>query len=300
MLDFTTSLVREKIEFVDDAPDSADSRAVLDPLLAAAAKAGDSVIRSNRLLLTLVRKGASERVVVRAKNMHSTLRFAGKILQDFYHNGMFANRAPPFEWEKTWASALSDYEHRFTPDIWAAVYINGQPVFRTRDYPFVDVIEKCALQAMDDYGATMGHTRTAFQKIGRAVRINHTSSVATVLNDANNVMRGGITYRGESGDGTFNFLAVGGEKNARTIQSIAVAADFVEGLNLRYIVAYLFSKQADGTATAQDAQRLDAAVARVAVLEKNVAAFEGKYNVTYSPAKPAFTGGQAPSGRRQS
>lgn len=288
MLDFTTSLVREKIEFIDDAPDSEESRAVMDPVLAAAAKGGDAVIRSNRLLLTLVRRGASERVVVRAKNMHSTLRFAGKILHDFYRNGMFANRAEPFDWEQTWSGVLSDYEHRFTPDIWSAVYINGQPVYHTRAYPFVDVVERCALQAMDDYGATMGHTTSAFQKIGRSVRIDHTSSVATVMTEANNVMRCGITYRGETGDGTFNFMAIGGEKSNRIVQSIGTAAAFVEALNLRYIVGAMRAKLAAGTAGGDDTARLDAASARIGTLAKAIETFEGVYNVTYSPAKPPF------------
>jgi hypothetical protein len=287
MLDFTTSLVREKIEFVDDAPDSAESRAVMDPVLSAA-KGGDHVIRSNRLLLALVRRGATERLVVRAKNMHSTLRFAGKILHDFYRNGMFANRAEPFHWEQTWQSVLSDYEHRFTPDIWSAVYINGKPVYRTRDYPFVDVVERCALEAMDDYDATMGHTRTAFQKIGRSVRINHTSSVATVLNDGNNVMRCGITHRGEGGDGTFNFMAIGGEQSNRIVQSVGTAADFVEALNLHYIAKVGQEKASAGRATVEDQVRLDAATARLGTLRTAIRAFEEAYNVSYSPAKPAL------------
>ena len=178
--EFTASLVREKIIFADDSAGSG---------------AEPTVIKSNRIFLKLGVRAASEKIVVRAQNMHTTLRIASKILFSHHKGGALLERDTPFDWEGMWDQVLSTYEKEFNPAIWAAVYINGKPFFKTNKSPFVDVIEKCALLTIDNYDATMGVTESALKQIGRAVRINHSSNVATVFTDNGDSMRCGIIHR---------------------------------------------------------------------------------------------------------
>ena len=125
MEEFNASLVREKIVLIDeDGPEVYEGEA---------GKGGDgkgpTVIRSNRIFLKLGARAATEKVVVRAQNMHTTLRIASKLLFSYYKQGLFIDRLTDVEWDRLWDSVLSTYEKEFNPDIWAAIYINGKPVF---------------------------------------------------------------------------------------------------------------------------------------------------------------------------
>ena len=86
MDDFNTALIREKIIFVDE---ESGKEAKAD---------GHSVVRSNRIFLKLEKDGKSEKVVVRAQNMHTTLRVAGKIMQEFYRKGPLSPHLGSISW----------------------------------------------------------------------------------------------------------------------------------------------------------------------------------------------------------
>jgi hypothetical protein len=72
---------------------------------------GHNVIRSNRILLKLESEdgeeaGYAEKVVVRAQNMHTTLRLASRVMQEFYRGGMLGGRR--INWDDTWQSLQLD------------------------------------------------------------------------------------------------------------------------------------------------------------------------------------------------
>lgn len=281
MEDFNTSLVREKIVFIDDAvpPDIDDM------------EEGPNVVRSNRVFLKLGDKG-TEKVVVRAQNMHTTLRMASKVLADYFKNGALSERAKPLDWDEHWAAMLSNYEREFNPYNWAAVYINGRPVFRTKTSPFVDVVEQCALLTIDNYDATMKVAQGALKKVGKAMRIKHSTSVAAVLTDNGEVMRCGFLYRADGNDLAFNFSASGGEMPGRVVQSTGIAAALLEALNLRYITKRLQEKMGEtsGMKSTAEANQLRGATGRLVALDKGISSFEELYDVRYRPEKPVFFG----------
>jgi len=74
---------------------------------------GPTIIRSNRIFLKLGRRAASENVVVRAQNMHTTLRIASKIMFSYFKQGAFLGRPTPYDWNAQWESVLSTYEQEF-------------------------------------------------------------------------------------------------------------------------------------------------------------------------------------------
>src|SRR5690348_5788574 len=100
MEEFNTSLVREKIIFVDDASVGAGGTPK-EPV----------VIRSNRIFLRLgATPAVTEKIVIRAQNMHSTLRLAAKVLHGYYSEGSILVRTMPFDWTAQWDAVLCDYE----------------------------------------------------------------------------------------------------------------------------------------------------------------------------------------------
>ncbi len=281
MEDFNTSLVREKIVFIDDAvtPD-------IDDL-----EDGPNVVRSNRVFLKLGDK-QGEKVVVRAQNMHTTLRMASLILAEYFKHGPLQGRDKPPEWNEYWDTILSNYEREFNPYNWAAIYANGRPIFRTKTSPFVDVVEQCALLTVDNYDATMKVAQGALKKVGKQMRIKHMTSVAAVLTDNGEQMRCGFLYRADGNDLAFNFSATGGELASRVVQSTGIAAALLEALNLRYITRKLQEKMGEtsGMKSTAEANQLRGATGRLVALDKRISTFEEQFDVRYRPEKPVFFG----------
>jgi hypothetical protein len=281
MKDFSTSLVREKIEFLDDSAEG----------LAKAA-----VVRSNRIFLRLPSADDSARVdkiVIRTQTMPTALRLAGKVMFSYYRNGIFSVRSEPYDWATQWEAVLSGYDLAFTPDLWAAVYVNGKSAFKTINSPFVDIVEQCALLSLDNYDAAIHVTEDALRKIGRAMRINHSSNVAAVLSDSGAEMRCGIIHRTDGRDATFNFMASGGaDVSHRVVQSFGTAAAFVEAINLQRVIRTMQEKirAREAAKASPEATKLRAATARMTAIDKAINSFEDMYSVRYRPAKPDFFG----------
>lgn len=276
MEEFNTSLVREKIIFVDGSPD--EGGLAKEPV----------VIRSNRIFLRLGVVPVTEKVVIRAQNMHVTLRLAAKLLYHYYQDGLLLDRSASFDFAKQWDASLSAYDKEYNPDLWAAVYIGGKSVFKTVTSPFVDVIEKCALLSIDNYDATMEVTENALKQIGRAVRINHSSNVATTFSDNGVTMRCGIIHRSSDKDTTFSFTVTGGIQRERVVQSIGMVAAYLELFNLRFTIDNLQNKIRKGVVqrAGPESAQIRAAISRQGLINKAILSFESTYDVKYRPEKP--------------
>jgi len=274
MEDFNTSLVREKIIFTEGEIGEVEAK---EPV----------IIRSNRIFLKL---GSKEKAVVRAQNMHTTLRMAARVLGAFFKDGPLLTRKTPLDWEAEWQEAVSKYERDFNTQLWGAVYINGKSVFKTQTSPFVDVIEKCALLAMDNYDTTMEVTENALKQVGRDMRINHSSNVAAVFSDMGDSLRCGIIHRSEGKDAAFNFTAHAGQRDTRIVQSFGASAAYLEAFNLRFVIHSLRDKIRMGEAktVSTENQQIRAAIVRQGAINRAIKTFEDIYNVTYRPAKPDF------------
>lgn len=279
MKDFSTSLVREKIEFLDDGAEGISKAAV---------------VRSNRIFLRLPAAddpAKLDKIVIRTQTMPTALRLAGKVMFSYYRNGVFSARAEPYDWAAQWEAVLSGFDQTFTPDLWAAVYVNGKSAFKTINSPFVDIVEQCALLSIDNYDAAIHVTEDALRKIGRAMRINHASNVAAVLSDNSVEMRCGIIHRTDGRDATFNFMASGGaDVSHRVVQSFGTAAAFVEAINLQRVIRTMQEKirAREAAKASPEATKLRAAVARMTAIDKAINSFEDMYSVKYRPAKPDF------------
>lgn len=277
MDDFNTALIREKIVFVDEKGGPATSD-------------GHNIVRSNRIFLKLAMeegdKEYTEKVVVRAQNMHTTLRLAGRVMQEFYRAGMLLGRR--INWEDVWQSLQSNYEREYNPYNWGAIYANGQPLFKTKQSTFVDIIEKCAQLTVENYDASMQVTQGALKSLGKSVQINHSTTVAAVFTDTGEHLRVGIILRQAGKDSTFNITAAGGEPNSRVVQTLGIAATLLEAINLRHIIDGIEAKAGTKKAGASDAAQLRNATARLVSLDKSITDFEELYEVRYRPEKPVF------------
>ena len=277
MEDFNSSLVREKIIFSEGENGESTEK---EPI----------IIRSNRIFLKLEHNSGMEKVVIRAQNMHTTLRIAAKILHGYYNGGPLLSRSTPFNWDEQWQESLSSYEKEFNTEMWCAIYIDGRSIFKTKTSPFVDVIEKCALLTLDNYDTTMDVTENALKQIGHAMRINHSSSVAAVFTDNGDSMRCGIIHRTDKKDMAFNFIAVNGLQHTRIIQSFGATAAYLEAFNLRFMIHMLRDKIRMGQAktVSPENNQIRAAITRQAAINRAILSFETAYSVKYRPAKPDF------------
>ena len=103
MKSLNTSLLRDK--FV-----------ISDPKLANKKDAA-TIALSNRMVLVLVnpQTDTHETYVVRAQNMHSVVRMAAHILDEYNTNGPIAARGY-YNWEKAWEETLTDHEQNYNPE----------------------------------------------------------------------------------------------------------------------------------------------------------------------------------------
>ncbi|MGM0422504.1 MAG: hypothetical protein ACQEQL_05330 [Pseudomonadota bacterium] len=281
MSEFHTSLVREKIIFDDFGQDGNDPFAV------------ENVIRSNRMVLDLERANERETVVVRAQNMHSTLRMAAKVINNFYKGGgSFQKREAMPNWKGMWDQTLSAYEQDYNRDnLWGAVYIDGKAVFRTRQARFMDIIEQCALVTRDEYDTTKDVAEYALKQLGRDIKITHQSNIAALIVDKPEGLRCGISHRSDGKDTVFNFLMQkGAARTDRINHGFIMAAAFLEGINLGYTVRRRRTELAEGkiSKNSKDVEQMNDARERQMVLNREIIAIEELYKINYRPEKPNF------------
>jgi hypothetical protein len=277
MEDFNTSLVREKIVFTEGVSSDESEK---EPV----------VIRSNRIFLKLGNGPDAEKVVIRAQNMHTTLRIASRMLQTYYNQGALLSPEKVVNGDDLWESSLSGYEKDYNKECWCAIYINGRSIFKTITSPFVDVIEKCALLTLDNYDTAMNVTETALKKVGRDMHIQHNSNVAAVFTDHGDHMRCGVIHRSNKKDAAFNFTATNGQQPTRITQSMGATAAYLEAFNLRFVIDNIRHKIRSGEVktVSHENSQIRAAIARQGAINRAILSFEEIYNVKYRPAKPDF------------
>ena len=143
-----TSLLREKFSIKEQKNDT--------PLTIKAS--------SNRMVLNLqAGELPTETFVVRTNSMHSCTRITALIIADYEKTGPLATRIKSIDWKDMWDKALNDYERRYNPDRWLAIYHQGKPVFFYGHYhSFLNVIEHCDFLNKGDYAKSIELAETAF------------------------------------------------------------------------------------------------------------------------------------------
>ncbi|MCB9996583.1 MAG: hypothetical protein H6869_09125 [Rhodospirillales bacterium] len=283
MSEFNTSLLREKFVIHDAMPSELTGDETITAL-------------SNRMKVKLVSKDriTSETYVVRAQNMHTTVRLAAQMVKDFYDYGSLTERPDPFRWDKAYTSITKGYEEQYNPQRWVAVYQGGRSVFEDgpgERHPFLDIVEQCDARNKGDYEKAMEIAKDAFKQAGKLVNIEHDSNVALIMKVTEQEGKCGVILRGPNKTTTFNMTAHAKKgRPVRPSQCLTAAAAFLEGIQLAFLIG--MSKQKlryELIAHASDeAQKAEAASHKVGRLNSAISQFENMLNVSYRPDRPNF------------
>lgn len=279
MSEFHSSLLREKFSIHDSDPVSHEQKSI--------------IALSNRLIVELKgqKKEHTEIFVVRAQNMHSCVRMAARILKSYKTSGPIMNRTKPFDWEAAWDAIVNDYEYRYNPDRWVAIYHAGRIIFQAGEHHMLlDVIEQCDAKNAHHYEKALPMAEDAFKKAGKVVKIDYDSNVALVINLSPKQGRFGVIMRGPNRTTTFNFSLTAKKDPLNYAQCLAAAACFLEGVQLAFMVGMNNIKLFMGIIkrhTTEEKMTKEAG-RRLGRLNAEIANLERAYDVYYRPEKPEF------------
>jgi hypothetical protein len=279
--DFRTSLLREKFILRDPAGDLSDAPPV--------------IALSNRIVLPLTSEHGeeSETYVVRTQNMHSCARLAAAIAKEYFDRGAIMNRQSPFHWKGLWGDVIKGYEKDWNPDIWAAIYFKGRPIFEEGErHPFLDIIEQCDSFNQGKYDDSVKFAEQAFHEAGKAMKIDHDSNIALIISVKEDEAKGGVILRGAHKKTTFNYTAkrrAGGE-NIRIPTMLTVSAAFLEGVQLAFSVGMGNTKRIAGFIEkfSDEDRKNKRGAERLINLNTAIESFEKKYYVSYRLDRPNF------------
>lgn len=281
MLEFNSTLLREKFSILDSSLDQEEETAI--------------IALSNRLVVSLKSKNAehTETFVIRTQNMHSCVRMAARMLKSHRTGGPIMTRAKPYDWEASWDAIVNDYEYRFNEDRWVAIYYQGKVVFEEGErHIFLDVIEKCDAQNKGAYEASIPMAEQAFKQTGKVVKINHDSNVALVIDLETYAGKFGVIVRGPTKTTTFNFSVAPRNKKEplNFAQCIAACACYLEGVQLAFMLGMNHEKLRLGIIErfSKEEKQTREAGQRLGRLNAEIANLERTYIVNYRPEKPDF------------
>jgi hypothetical protein len=277
MINFDTTLLREKFVITDKGLSHASVAAV-----------------SNRMVLNLVNAdNVMTQFVVRAQNMHSCIRLCARILNASSLAGIINDAFDSGQWQRVWSPVHNQYERKYNPDLWAAIYCNGKAVFSYGErHPFLDVIEKCAVEHGAAYEMSIP---LAEDKIStnKPVEIDYNGNVALAIDYEPKKGRNGIILRTASRSTTFSYTIEQQKKKGDPLnyaQCLSSTAAFLEGIQLSYKAGHYqgqfdreeISKRSD------EYKHMQAAYKRLRRLSAEVSNLEETYIVNYRPEKPSF------------
>lgn len=284
MFEFQTSLIREKI-VIDQTVAFPDRR-----------KADNPVIRSNRIDLHMVKDTViSEKCVVRAQNMHTTLRFAARIFLNFHKlNNFRPSNGDRIDWDSVWDQCLSGYEKEYNGDnIWGAVYVRGKPVFSLNEQKYMDVIEQCALVSKGHYDDTKEVVESMMGKLGKDVQVSQTHNVSSTIADTvvGEGTRCSMMHRAPEKNMIFTFLLDRGRSRIdRIFHGMIIQANYLEVFNLNFLIQSLRNDIKTGKIKkgSRRARQLHSALNRKEFVKREIHSIESAYDVSYRPERPAL------------
>lgn len=250
--------------------------------------------RSNRLPVTLsTGDNKPEIFIIRTSHMHTCIRMAGAILNEFHTHGPIMSRNPPLKWDLLWEErVLNGYERLHTPDAWCCIYNNGQKVFSYgQQHSFLDIIEKCDAVSGTSYDKAITLAEDSFRKAGKHVKIHYDSNIALVVAMDEKQARSGMVLRSLERSTTFNFYVTAAEKvPIEPAQIMYISAAFLEGVQLAYMVGYNLEKMRVGLleAYSEEHKKVKNAQQRLIKLDQEITAFNNIHSMRYRPERPNF------------
>jgi len=258
----------------------------------------------NRILLPLVSPNGQvkERLIIRSHSMHTALRMAATICQEFFTLGPLLNRQRPYDWNKAWDNVVADFERIYAPQTWVCVYNNGRSVYHSGEYhPFLDVIEQCDIKNRAEYDNAVLIAEDVFRQAGKDVSISHEATIGFVIGATDEHARCGLILRAPRRTATFNFkieqYPEDPEGNSKPYgkppepyQSLRIAADFLEAIQLAVSTGFIHSKVERGLIrwTNPEAKKIKSAHRRIGRLNQSINFMEDLFRIRYRPEKPDF------------
>lgn len=280
-MDIDTSLLREKFVIKErDLKGSARPLHIVAP--------------STRMPITLQLGGLPpETYVVRTKSTYSCARFVVALMADYERHGPFTGRSIKPDWHELWQKTLSNYDKFYNQSYWVALYKDGKKVFSEGQYHAIfDVIEKCDAKKKNNYEKSLKLAEDAFSAAGRDTRIEHESNVAMVAVLNNTQQRCSMILRSSDKTTTFNYAIKINDSSVTlsSTQGLSTAADFLEGVELCYLVGANNAALALNEVKEFSDEDKRARKARVRINEiiAQINSMENRFAVRYRPERPDF------------
>jgi len=277
--EFSTSLLREK--FI-----------VKDKVVSSSGKIIE--VKSNRVFFTLGTGSKKENLVIRSKQAYISIIMASRILRDYFFEDEdpILKRVIPIDWQALWATTLSDYEKEYNPELWCAVYVNGNSVFQYQEPEFVDVIERCANVVPSDYGSISETLEDMIERAGEHKKVEYVSDFASTMYLKNGkVSCSVINNLSANNKSAFNLDISGGDNIGSLVEeSLLVSAAFLEIFDLRFFISKV-QAQIDNSEideNHENVKRMRSAIVRTNKVHEFISEMEAEYNIEYFPERPNF------------
>ncbi len=280
-MDIDTSLLREKFEIEEKNAQNKNSALKI-------------VCPSTRMLIDLkAGETTSEIYAVRTNSMHSCVRMVAQMVMEFEKRGPIVRRVEPLDWSELWHNALSGYDRTFNHKRWVSIHHNGKVIYSSGEYhSFFDIIEKFDVINKGKYENSIQQAENAFKQSGRDVTIKYDTNVALVAALGKEGGRCSMVLRGPDRTTTFNYslkpLEIGVKMN--TAQALNTAADFLEGVQLSYMIGINMEKLNHGMIErySEEDKQTQSARKRIIQLDSQINSMETRYAVRYRPERPNF------------
>lgn len=243
----------------------------------------------------------SAKFIVRAQNIHTTLRIAARLARHWYdHGSLESTGRNRFNWNAEYKDTIKDFEEKWNKDCWACVYKNGQRLFGP-DLPeksqLFDIIEQVYAYTKGDYKNITAHAEKMFAEAGKEVSIDYDRDIAMQLAGSDKEVQNKVTYRDTDGRNKIDLLMrqkdlryVSGEGTPiKLSECLSVAAVIFEGYQLGFIAGRVNYMLAAGQMNLSDpdAQQADHAIKRVIRLDGALIELAKKHHLAFKP-KPNF------------
>ncbi len=244
----------------------------------------------------------SETFVIRAQNIHTTLRIAARIARQWFDHGHTKNSGPNrFSWSREYKEIVKDFEEKWNENCWACIYRGGKVLFDSEPpekAQLFHIIEQVYAYDKGDYQDIALAAEKLFAKAGKHVQIDYDRNIAMALSGSSEAVNNKITYRDTDGRNKIDLFMrqkdlryVKGEKGSplKLSECLSVAAIIFEGYQLGFIAGRTNYLLACGQTTLGDknAQQADHAIKRVIRLDQSLKDLTTKYHLAFKP-KPNF------------
>ena len=318
---FQSILLREKFVITAKRKTAGDA----SPVAAVSQKKDSITAVSNRLTLTLGNKsgkgpekgkkkakgkkepsGIRESYVIRTQTMHSCVRLAAHIAQEFEKRGPLLPRPGGYNWGEV-MDKLFKYELRWNKGFWAAIYVDGKPIATLAPeniHPFFDIIEAYDIRNKDNYDASLNMAEIAFKTAGKDVDIAHDGNIAMIATirktaDGKDEGKCGLILRRAGRTSTFNITLEQPEKkpdrdeeeHVTPARVLSAGATLLEGIQLAFVIGQLRYKTGAeklSGSSPEAKQNMDAAK-RLARSNGALNMLEQTLHISYRPERPDFS-----------